>query len=190
VALVLGVGYGFTAEDGQIGPGFLPVLVGGFILAASLAEIGRLYLAPRGRSTAALGGIADELSAEAEDTDQEARAGSPASSESDGEKVAHDDAADGSADAQEQTDAFARTTRQRQRTVVMVFAILFVSILLVQVIGMLLALSVMMLSLITLVQRRPVVPALLMSAGTLLVAYLIFVQLLGVPVPQGMLGIL
>lgn len=170
VAVVMGLGYGFLEEGGLIGPGFLPVLTGGFIAVASIAEIARLYFAPKGQS--GLGSVADELAAEA-------KAASAA---------AHEEAAE--ADEAEETDTFGRTAKQRSRVVPLIFAIVLGAILLSRVIGLLLALTLMVLLIIVLVEKKPIIPALATTVGALVVAYLIFVQLLGVPVPQGMLGIL
>lgn len=170
VAVIMGFGYGFIGENDQIGPGFMPVLTGGFILLASLAEIGRLYLAPKGQSTAGLGGVAEELSAEAAAA----------------QNAAH---ADTGAD-EEERDTFGRTAKQRSRTIPLIFAILLGAILLSQLIGMLLSLGLMMLSIVLFVEKKPLVPSLLTSAAVLIAAYLIFVQMLGVPLPQGLLGIL
>lgn len=181
VALIMGLGYGFTGENDQIGPGFMPVLVGGFILVASLAEIGRLYLAAAGPSTAGLGGVAEELTAEA-------KAQKSARSEADVEKNA---AAAGAPEGDgPERDTFGRTAKQRSRTVPLIFAILLAAILLTEVIGMLLSLTLMMFAIIVLVEKKPLLPAVLISGGVLAAAYLIFVQLLRVPVPQGVLGIL
>ncbi|MBU5890225.1 hypothetical protein JVV71_23220, partial [Vibrio cholerae O1] len=35
VAAIMGLGYGLTVEGGQVGPGMLPFLTGGFIFLAS-----------------------------------------------------------------------------------------------------------------------------------------------------------
>lgn len=173
VAVIMGLGYGFIGENDQIGPGFMPVLTGGFILVASLAEIGRLFLVPKGQSTAGLGGVAEELSAEAAAA----------------QKAAHAElgAADGDG---EERDTFGRTAKQRNRTVPLIFAILLGAIMLTQVIGMLLSLALMMFTIVFFIEKKPLIPALLTSGAVLVVAYLIFVQMLGVPLPQGMLGIL
>lgn len=168
VALIMGLGYGVIGDNDEIGPGFLPVLTGAFIVAASLAEIGRLYFAPRGQSTAGLGGVADELSAEA----------TKAQSAAHGQNSDND------------VDTFGRTAAQRRRTVPLIFGILLASLLLIQVIGMLLSLWLMMLVLVIVVENKPLVPSLLSSLAVLGAAYLIFVQMLGVPLPQGLLGIL
>ena len=50
--------------------------------------------------------------------------------------------------------------------------------------------TVILLAVVFLVERKPLLPSLLTSAAVLAVAYLIFVVMLGVPLPQGMLGIL
>lgn len=165
VAVLMGVGYGFIGDDGQIGPGFLPVLTGGFILLASLAEIGRLLLGPRGQGAAGLGSVAEVLSAEAT-------------------------GAQGSAEDEATLDTFGRTAKQRRLTVPLIFAVTLAALLLTQVVGMLIALTAMMLTLLLLVERKPLVPSVLASLAVLGIAYLIFVQLLGVPLPQGLLGIL
>ncbi|MGP9745695.1 tripartite tricarboxylate transporter TctB family protein [Brachybacterium sp. AOP29-B2-41] len=170
VAVILGLGYGFIGDNDQIGPGFMPVVTGAFILLASLAEIGRLFLAQTGQPTAGLGAVAEELAAEAAAAQTEAHAEL--------------------GDTGEERDTFGRTAKQRSRTVPLIFAILLAAILLTQVIGMLLSLTLMMFSIVVFVEKKPLVPALLVSGAVLVVAYLIFVQMLGVPLPQGMLGIL
>ncbi|MCT1776501.1 tripartite tricarboxylate transporter TctB family protein [Brachybacterium sp. p3-SID957] len=170
LALIMGLGYGFLGEDGQIGPGFMPVATGGFILLASRAEIGRMYLAPAGQGKAGIGGLADELSAEA--------AASQATAHRETNEIDED------------VDTFGRTAKQRRLTVPLIFGILLAAILLTQVIGLLLSLTVMMFAIVVFVEKKPLVPAVLASLAVLAVAYLIFVQLLGVPLPQGMLGIL
>lgn len=171
VAVVMGLGYGFIGENDQIGPGFMPVLTGGFILVASLAEIGRLLLAPKGGSTAGLGGVAEELSAEAAAAQEAARS-------------------EQSVPDSEERDTFGRTAKQRNRTVPLIFASVLAAILLSRLVGMLLALALMMFAIVFLIERKPLVPSLVSSLAVLAGAYLIFVQALGVPLPQGMLGIL
>ena len=174
VAVIMGLGYGFMRDDGLIGPGFMPVLTGGFILLASLAEIGRLYLAPKGQSSSGLGGVADDLSAEAAAAQTAAHAGA----ETEGEG------------SDEERDTFGRTAKQRSRIVPLIFAFLLGAMLLTQVIGMLLSLALMMFGIVFFVEKKPLVPSLLTSGAVLGVMYWIFVQMLGVPLPQGLLGIL
>lgn len=171
VAVLMGLGYGFIGDNDQIGPGFMPVLTGAFILVASLAEIGRLYLGPKGDASTGLGGVAEELSAEAAAA----------------QAAAKDDLG---ASAEDDLDTFGRTAKQRSRTVPLIFGIILAAVLLTQVLGMLLSLTVMMFAIVLLVEKKPLLPSLLTSVAVLGVAYLIFVVMLGVPLPQGMLGIL
>lgn len=175
VAMVMGLGYGFIGENDQIGPGFMPVLTGAFILVGSLAELGRLFFASKGQSTAGLGGMAEELSAEASAAQRAAR------EEADVEQVSTEG---------EELDTFGRTAKQRSRTVPLIFAVLLAAILLTQVLGMLLSFTLMMFAIVVFVEKKPLLPAALTSLAVLGAAYLIFVQMLGVPLPQGILGIL
>lgn len=172
-ALIMGVGYGFLEEDGQVGPGFLPVVTGGFILAASLAEIVRLYLAGGERSTGSLMSIAETAEEEARAavarTEQHSQSGTS---------------------GEDELDTFGRTSKQRNWAVVKIFGLLFAALLMVPVIGLLLSLTAMVLVIVLWVERKPLIPSLLSTAGAFVVAYLIFVQTLGVPVPQGMLGLI
>lgn len=163
VALVMGLGYGFLQDDGIVGPGFLPVVTGGFILVAALAEIARMYLEPAGTKPASLVSVA-------EDAEEMARAASH--------------------QADEERDTFGRTRAERSRAIGMVFALILAALILTPLIGLLLSLTAMVLAIVLWVERKPVLPAVLATGGALLVAYLIFVQVLGVPVPQGALGLI
>lgn len=171
-AVVMGLGYGVVGPDGNIGPGFMPVITGAFIVLASLADLGRLFFAPEGQSTAGLGGLADELSAEAAAAQSAARAELGA------------DAGD------EERDTFGRTAHQRNRTVLLIFGALLAAILMIPVVGMLLSLGLMMFAIVVGLEKKPLVPATLTTVAVVAGAYLIFVRMLGVPLPQGMLGLL
>lgn len=171
-ALIMGIGYGFLEEDGQVGPGFLPVVTGGFILAASLAEIIRLYLAGGERSTGSFMSIAE--AAEEEALAAMARTKDENSTKEPGEEL----------------DTFGRTTKQRNWAVVKIFGLLFLALLMVPVIGLMLSLTAMVLVIVLWIERKPLIPSLLATAGAFIASYLIFVQTLGVPLPQGMLGLI
>ncbi|WP_026535112.1 tripartite tricarboxylate transporter TctB family protein [Arthrobacter sp. H14] len=166
-ALIMGFGYGFLEEDGQVGPGFLPVITGAFILAASLTEIARMYLAHGERSTSSFMGLAETV-------EEEAKAAVGRTGEPDEEEV----------------DTFGRTSSERNWAIVKVFALLFVALLLIPVIGLLLSLTAMVLAIVLWVERKPLLPGVLTTIGALAVAYSIFVLALGVPVPQGILGLI
>lgn len=165
-ATVMGVGYGFLKEGGQIGPGFLPTITGMFILVASLAEIARLYLASGERTTGKMLSLAESV-------EEEARA-----------------AIGQTGTSEEELDTFGRTSAQRSGAIVKIFGLLFVALLLVPVIGLLLSLTGMVLAIVLWVERKPLLPSLFATFCSFALAYLIFVQGLGVPVPQGMLGLI
>lgn len=176
-ALVMGIGYGVIQEDGQVGPGFLPVFTGGFILAASLAEIARMYFAhgKRGHS----------LINVAETVEEEAKAAIGQTDGTDGTEAGGDSTEDGG-----NVDTFGRTSTERNWAIIKVFGILLAALLMIPVIGLLLSLMGMALTIVLWVERKPLVPSLLATAGGFVAMYLIFVQFLGVPVPQGMLGLI
>lgn len=172
-ALVMGFGYGFLEEGGQVGPGFLPVVTGGFILVASLAEIARMYIT-HGQRGGSLMDFTEEI-------EEEAKA---AIGQTGGSDTAATD------ESVEQRDTFGRTSSQRNRAIVKVFAILLAALLLMPWIGLLLSLTAMVLTVVLWVERKPLLPSVLTAAGAFAGAYLIFVQALGVPLPQGALGLI
>lgn len=172
-ALVMGFGYGFLEEGGQVGPGFLPVVTGGFILVASLAEIARMYLS-HGRSGGSLMDFTEAI-------EEEAKA---AIGQSAGSEAATTD------ESAEQRDTFGRTSSERNWAIVKVFGILLVALLLMPWIGLLLSLTAMVLAIVLWVERKPLLPSVLTAAGAFGGAYIVFVQALGVPLPQGALGLI
>ncbi|WP_165368120.1 tripartite tricarboxylate transporter TctB family protein [Phytoactinopolyspora endophytica] len=92
--------------------------------------------------------------------------------------------------AGDERDTFGRTANERTFAVTQVFGIVFAALLLVPVAGLLLSLAAMVLVITVWVERKPVLPAVLCTAGSLGLAYAVFVQFLGVPVPTGTLGLL
>lgn len=163
VALVVGLGYEAFTEAGLIGPGFLPAVAGGLILTFSLVEVAKLYLArPRTHTGSSL---MDQVAA-----------------------VEHDAShatADGSSG---ELDTFGRTARQQSMAVWKVFGAIGVAILLVPLLGMLLSMGLLVLTLTLWVERRRVLPVVLTTLGAVLFAYVVFIQVLHVPVPTGPLG--
>ena len=165
VAFVMGLGYGFMEDEDQVGPGFLPVLTGGFIFVASAAEIARMYLAS-GR-----GGGTFLSAAESAEEEAKAAAGRAGQSDADAERAS-------------------RAEAERNRAIAKVFALLLAALLLVPVTGLLLSLTAMVLAIMLWVERKPVVSSVAISLAGLGIVYLLFVQILGVPLPQGMLGLI
>lgn len=164
-AAVMGIRYGVTVENGQVGPGFLPLVTGSFVLLASVAELLRMFLAPPATHAGSFMQVVEEV-------EDEARA------------------AVGTADAEAaELDTFGRTAKQRARAIVLIFGILLVALLLIPVIGLLLSLTLMVFTVFVAIERKPIVTSAIISAAALAIMYLIFDLGLNVPLPTGMLGL-
>lgn len=175
-ATVMGLGYGFMGDDGRVGPGFLPVLAGAFVTVASLLELTRMFLArPLPESS---------FMASVEHLEEDARAAI---------KQAHPDEEGADAGrrnvAGEEVDTFGRTHSQRNWAVLYIFAIMLVALLLIPVLGLLLSMSLMTFTIFVVVEGKRWLPALLATVGAFTFFYVFFAQVLGIPLPTGMLGI-
>lgn len=158
----MGIGYGFSDDQGRVGPGFLPVVAGAFIAVASGAELLRLVLRPSAPQAEGIGSVADEIKAKAETN------------------IA--------AESHELRSESGRTNKTL--SVAIIFVGMAVSILLIPVIGLLLSLGLLILAIMVIVEKRPIWLSAIVAAAAVLVAYLIFVRMLYVPVPQGALGLI
>ncbi len=174
VAVVMGLGYGFMQDNGQVGAGFLPVLTGGFVIVATLMELGRMYLA---HSSPIEGSFMEAV----EHLEEEASAAIARAHASDGDSKDMNS---------EDLDTFGRTRAQRTSAIGRIFGIMLVAILLIPVLGLLISLTLMTLVLLLFVERKPWVPSVLATLGALAFFYFVFVQGLRVPLPTGLLGII
>lgn len=163
-AVAMGAGYGVLDDDGRIGPGFLPAVAGAlmaFFAAVNVLTSGR-------KQTAPLDMVEDRIAG----TDLgEAPQGM-----------------DGSANG-EDLDIYGRTQRQRDRMLWTVIGIVLATVVLVPLLGFMLAFAAMLLVIAVVVERRKILPSVLVSVLTLAATYAIFVLFLRVPLPQGILGI-
>lgn len=89
----------------------------------------------------------------------------------------------------ETPDIHGRTETQRVHHLWQVFGLLLVTVLLVPVLGFIGAFAGFVLVVTTVIERRALLPSLLMVAVAAAVVYLIFVQFLRVPLPQSVLGV-
>lgn len=174
VAVVMGLGYGFMEENGQVGAGFLPILTGGFVVVATLLELARMYLA---HSSPIEGSFMEAV------VHLEEEAGAAIA------RAHHEDEDPGGMHS-EKLDTFGRTRAQRTSAIGKIFGIMLVAILLIPVLGLLISLTLMTLVLLLLIERKPLVPSVLATLGALAFFYFVFVQGLRVPLPTGMLGII
>ncbi|KQO84612.1 MULTISPECIES: tripartite tricarboxylate transporter TctB family protein [unclassified Frigoribacterium] len=184
-AVSAGLGYGVTVEGGEIGPGFLPVLAGGLVAVFAVLDIvGRL------RPRRALPSQA-ELILDTVDAPPAGVAG----------YLAEQNAADpGAVSTSTQTihreaegdevDIFGRTQSQRNRMLGIVLGIVVLTLLAVQLVGFLIAFVLMLVVIAVFVERRSLVPSVVVALVAGGVTYAIFVALLRVPLPQGLLGLI
>ncbi|MCK6210427.1 tripartite tricarboxylate transporter TctB family protein [Georgenia sp. EYE_87] len=93
------------------------------------------------------------------------------------------------ADEAGELDVFGRRAGQRNRAVLMVFAVILLAVLLSHVVGLLLALTAMVVVLLGVVEKMPWWVALVGGAAAFLFGYLVFGVALNVPLPTGMLGL-
>lgn len=86
-------------------------------------------------------------------------------------------------------DIFGRTAMERVRHLWIVFGLLLVTLLLVTVLGFLISFGLFVLVVSTWIERRRILPSLLITAVACLVVWGVFVAFLGVPLPTGLLGV-
>lgn len=148
-AAAYGRQYGLTTEDGEVGPGMVPVVAG--------AILGLLGLALLVRSLRSAG-----------DT---------------GTTSAPTDSADGK-------DILGRTNADRVRNLWVVFGLLFLTINVVGILGLVVAFGLFVLVVFVAVERRPVIPSLVIAACACVFIQVVFGTFLRVPLPEGLLGTL
>ena len=162
-AAAMGAGYGVLGDDGRVGPGFLPTAAGAlmaFFAAVNVLTSGR-------KQTATLDSVVEEQIPGI-----------------DHGEASLDPGADGG-----DLDIYGRTQRQRDRMLWTVIGIVLATVVLVPLLGFMLAFAAMLLVIAVVVERRKILPSVMVSVLTLAATYAIFVLFLRVPLPQGILGI-
>ena len=158
-----GWGYGVTQDNGQIGAGFLPFALG--IVMALLAAVDVAAILRRREPQ----GLAEELTGVEHEADAAA--------------------IDTVAEAPD-IDALGRSQRQRNRMLAIVAGMLIAALLLVPVLGLLISLGLLIVAIATVVERRGIIPSLLVAAVSVGVIHLVFAVLLKVPMPTGLIGLI
>ncbi|WP_129787019.1 tripartite tricarboxylate transporter TctB family protein [Promicromonospora panici] len=156
-AVVGGLGYGLTNDDGTVHTGFLPAVAGGAVLALALVDVAQSVRSAR-------------------------RAMPPGEPTSAGAG----DAGSGAEDV----DVLGRTASRRNRMLIVVLGIVLGAVLLVPLIGFLLSMGALMLAITLGVERMRVRSSILVVVIAIAVVWLVFGQLLGVPLPTGLLGLI
>jgi hypothetical protein len=162
-AFVVSFGYQWFVDQGRVGPGLVPGVIGGLVAVVSLAMV---VTSLRGPKRAEAHGLAEVVAAATEqspdpDTDEN------------GDDV----------------DIFGRTARQRVHQLWMVTAALVVTLSLVGYIGLLMAFLLFCLFASIVVERRPWLTSLVITAISIAAVYYVFAVFLEVPLPTGYLGI-
>ncbi len=171
-AAISGFGYGVTVENGQVGPGFLPMVTGGFVFLASLAEIARLYLSRAGTTDGRIMRTVEDIEAHAAQS-----IGAHASSTPEPD-------ADGS------LDTFGRNEGQRNRAPFFIFITFGVALALAPVLGLLIALALAVLFVLVIVEKRIWWVSVCVTLAATAFVYAVFVVILSIPLPAGMLGLI
>ena len=157
--VVTSFGYGLRNEDGSIGPGLLPLVIGACMVALAGLELARRAAGTRTPHRDLLADVAGEESPAVEDADTGG------------------------------TDIFGRTEPERVRQLWTVVAAMLGAIVLVPLCGFLLSFGALVLFISVWVERRPWVTAIVVTAVSVAVVHVVFVLLLGVPLPGGALGL-
>ena len=159
--------YDLLNEGNRVGPGLVPAVVGGLI---ALISGVLLVLTVTGRRARHDHGLAEVAQSVVGDQPPET--------------------ADPGADAgDDDVDIFGRTAAQRMRQLQMVTVALVAALFLVSLVGLLGALGLFSLFVSVVVERRPWLPSVLITAASVLVVYGVFAVFLEVPLPTGSLGI-
>jgi len=163
-AFVSSFDYGWFNEGNRVGPGLVPGVLGGLV---ALISAGLLIATLLRREPSRSEGLARVASATTDDGAVGA-----------GEQAEEDE---------EDVDIFGRTAAQRVRQLWLVTAALLVALYLVGFVGMLPALGLFCLFASIVVERRPWLPAVLVTVISIAMAYGVFVVFLEVPLPTGYL---
>lgn len=159
-AAIGGWGYGVTQDNGQVGAGFLPLALGVIMALLAGADVAMALRQRDPRPVDQLSALAAEVDAAAIDHVAETP----------------------------DIDALGRSQKQRNRMLVIVGAMLLGAMLLVPVLGLLLSLGLLMVTVAIVVERRPILSSVIITAVAVGVFHLVFGVLLRVPLPTGLIG--
>lgn len=161
VMTVYSVRYGVFEQGGRIGPGFMPFVAGLALAVFSAWACGEIVIRDWRAARARAGSVV---------TGGQEAAVTATSGES----------------ATEAKPVGAQTNRK----VVLVFALTLVAAVLTSLTGFLVAFGLLVLVLLAVVEREPLWLAASVSVAAVAVSWLVFVRLLGVPLPGGVLHLL
>lgn len=175
-AFITAFDYDILNEGNRVGPGLVPAVLSGLIVLISGVMLVLTLVGHRTRRDHGLAEVAQSVMSEG---------GTGAGSIGFG-PAGHADPDDASDD---DLDIFGRTAAQRMRQLQMVTVALVVSLFLVPLVGLLGALGLFGLFASIVVERRPWVSSVLITAVSVGLVYVVFAIFLEVPLPAGLLGI-
>jgi hypothetical protein len=175
-AFITAFDYNILNEGNRVGPGLVPAVLSGLIV---LISGGMLVLTLVGHRTRRDHGLAEV----AQSVMSEGRTGAESTGVGPAGYADPDHAAD------DDLDIFGRTAAQRMRQLQMVTVALVVSLSLVPLVGLLGALGLFCLFASIVVERRPWLSSVLITAVSVGLVYVVFAMFLEVPLPGGVLGI-
>lgn len=168
-AFITAFDYDLFNEGHRVGPGLVPAVLGALVALISGAM---LALTLTGREARRGQGLAEVAQSVAPDLAERDRAMD-----------------DGPAGTDPDLDIFGRTAAQRMRQLQMVTVALVAAMLLVPVVGLLGALGLFSLFASVVVERRPWLSSVVITAVSVTAVYGLFAVFLEVPLPGGVLGI-
>ena len=179
LALVTAIGYGLFKDGNRVGPGLVPAVVGAGIVLIAGWELAWTLRGRRDDHTHGLAEVAASATAPPAATAGAAVAGAAAGGGSATPGAADDD----------DVDIFGRTARTRTRQLWTVFAALVVAVLLIPVLGFLGSFLLLSVFISAVVERRAWLPSIAISLAAVVVVWAVFALFLGVPLPDGVIGI-
>lgn len=179
-AVVRGLAYGALLPGNRVGPGFLPAVMGGLVALLCAMVLVRMARERPQEHHDGVPVVAAQLGLDESDRldGLDGRGGD-----------AGLDGRGGDAEADDDIDITGRDGAQRLRILRVVFAVMFVTLLLVPLVGFLAAFGLMILVISTMVEHQRLGPSLLITAASVAVIYVVFGVFLHVPLPGGLLGL-
>lgn len=161
------LGYGLLAEDGRVGPGFMPFVAG--VLLVLFGGLVGWETWRRGRKApAATNPRAPTDSATGATSAPDGSGGRPAVGQERAAEVDEETGEEGSG-----------------RTVAAVFGLTLVAILLTPVLGFLISFGLLVFALVRFVERESAILGAALGVGAAVALWLVFVVLLSIPLPEG-----
>lgn len=164
---VSALGYGVLLEGNRVGPGFLPAVLGLLLLLLGGGQLVARLVRPH------RGGVPVPADGQPSGVVASGSLSPPQAPEQPGEP---------------ETDVLGRTQGDRVRQLRLVIAAILVTIVLVPYLGLLLAFGLLMVFISMVVERRPLLPSVAITAVAVAAIYGVFSVFLGVPLPTGLPG--